>query len=209
MQRRTTRGKKRSAEASPEQQQQPNDDIKATKKVKKQRVAPLWERLTKSRDGKYLTIEGPNNDVKKALRNIGDEAPGVLLDWDVRALNAAVARVNGLAAAAQPALPTWMLTAGAYPITPEGLQHDIAADLAFPGGGLHGNALIAPNTLGEFGSVHAKIGNMMGDPFVIALCAAPNCRPLARIFTIADNKKKTTGEAAPPPQLNHGVRAFD
>ena len=41
----------------------------------------LWERLEKSQDGKELTIVRPNEDVLKALQNIGDEDPAIVLDW--------------------------------------------------------------------------------------------------------------------------------
>ena len=64
------------------------------------------------------------------------------------ALNAATDHVNTMDAGVRPPILTWI--AGAYPITPQILQQGIAADLVLPGGGLHGNTLIAPNTLTEF-----------------------------------------------------------
>ena len=167
----------------------------------------LWERLEKSQDGKELTIVRPNEDVLKALQNIGDEDPAILLDWDISALDAATAHVNAMGAGVQPAIPTWM--AGSYPVSAQALQEGIAAYLAMSGGGREGNSLIAPNTLIQSLSVVSKISSMMSEPFVMAACTPANCRPLARIFAIADGKRNTTGESTPPFPPPHGVRAFE
>jgi hypothetical protein len=180
--------------------------LKATTTSDKERpmtALPLWKSLTRSLDGKYLTIDEPNKDVKKALRFIGHGEPAVILDWDIAALNNAVAHVN----AVRPALPNWIF--GGYPITAEGLQRDIVANIAVPGGGLHGNTLFAPNTMVEFAAVTWKMDGMMPDPFILAMCAPPNCRPLARIFTMADSRNNTTGRATPPPERKFGVRCFE
>ena len=167
----------------------------------------LWERLEKSQDGKELTIVRPNEDVLKALQNIGDEDPAIVLDWDISALNAATAHVNAMGAGVRPAIPTWI--GGSYPVSAQALQEGIAAYLALSGGGREGNSLIAPNTLIQFGTVSSKIGAMMTDPFVVTACTPANCRPLARIFIMADGKRSTTGESAPPPHPHHGVIAFE
>jgi hypothetical protein len=134
---------------------------------------PLWKSLTKSRDGQSLTIDEPNEDVQEALRNIGDEDPAVLLEWEIAALKNAVAHVNTMAVGVQPAVPAW-ITAGGYPITTAGLQRDIAVYITQPGSGLHGNTLVAPNTLDEFGNVWVKIGALIMHPFLVALCTLPN-----------------------------------
>lgn len=82
-------------------------------------------------------IVGPNKGVENALKKIGDEDPAILLDWNIASLNAAVAHVN----ATQPTLPNWS-TQLQYPMTPEGLQEDIAASLALPGGGANRPELV-------------------------------------------------------------------
>jgi hypothetical protein len=182
---------------------------KTSDKDERPTALPLWKSLTKSRDGQSLTIDGPNKDVMEALRKIGHDEPAVMLDWDIAALNNAVAHVNTMAAVGvQPAVPAW-ITGGVYPMTAEGLQRDIAMYIAQPGGGLQGNALVAPNTLSQYANVHMKIAALMLYPFMVALCAPANCRPLARIFDIADHQNKTTGQANPPPPLGYGVRCFE
>jgi hypothetical protein len=58
-----------------------------------------------------------------ALRNIGDEDPAILLDWDIAALNYKMARVNAMDPLDQPDLPNWMMiTEAGYPITTVGLK---------------------------------------------------------------------------------------
>ena len=80
----------------------------------------LWERLEKSQDGKELTIVRPNEDVQKALQNIGEEDPAIILDWDISALNAATAHVNAMGAGVRPAIPTWI--GGSYPVSAQALR---------------------------------------------------------------------------------------
>jgi hypothetical protein len=179
------------------------------KEVKLLSTAPLWKSLAKSRDWQRLTIDEPNRDIQEALGVIGDDNPAIILDCDITALNNAVERVNAMAVEVRPALPNWIPEAS-YPISTECLQEHIASDIShLCGVRLFGNTLVTSNTLIEYWAIGMRIASMMPDPFMVALCAPPNCRPLARIFTIANSRFNTTGRATPPPELNHGVRCFE
>lgn len=105
-----------------------------------------WDRLEITKEGTQLTIEivNPNDAVKAALKNVGQDDPGVLVDWHHAALEAAVQHAN----AAQPPLPAW-LAGIAYPITVDQVKRGIMTTLASSGGGggHHlGLSLLAPNT---------------------------------------------------------------
>lgn len=142
-----------------------------------------------SKDGEELTIHNWSEEVKTALKDIGNDDPAVSLDWNTNKLNAAVAFANQHV----PPLPGWMIGGVAYPIDALQLQSSIIQALANVGGGSVGHSLVAPNTLAQFAMVTYRLRDFMtNDPFMAAICGAANRRPLARIFVHADGKRKAT-----------------
>ena len=157
-------------------------------------------------NNKFATICNPTSKILKALRNVGENDPAVCLDWNIGNINAAVLWANQN----QPALPTWY-NAGGYPITVGTIQDALVTLLAQSGSGHQlGRALLAPNDLEQCTRIKELISllNHM-DPFLLAICGGNRC-PLARVYVLSDDKKKTTGQHMPMlPLQGVGVQAFE
>jgi hypothetical protein len=136
----------------------------------------------------------------KALEHVGEQDPGVFLEWDTSCLVAAVAHAN----ATQPAFPAWMPPGAAYPLHFAQLQQAVVLHLNQFAGGLVGQSLLAPNSLAQCLAIWARMSLMMTDPFMHAICGGAGQFPLARIFVMADNQRQTTGVSM-PPQVPAGV----
>ena len=157
-------------------------------------------------NNKFVTICNPTSKILKALRNVGENDPAVCLDWNVDNVNAAVRWANQN----QPTLPTWY-NAGGYPIAVGTIQDALVTLLARSGSGHQlGRALLAPNDLEQYTRIQVQIArcNHM-DPFLLAICGGNRC-PLARVYVLADAKKKTTGQHMQMlPLQGVGVQAFE
>jgi hypothetical protein len=155
-------------------------------------------------------LEGPNGaghfvlvdlstNVKNVLDKVGDDDPAALLVWDIDHVIEAVLHLNSHAGAGA-VLPPW-LGGSPYPITSAAFMQCIVNRVGAVGGGVIGNALIAPNTYQQYAKVQTLMYAIGQDPVVSTL--PPNVLPLARNFSMGDKKAKTTGEPdpvlAPPP----------
>ena len=143
--------------------------------------------VTPNTDG-TVTLHG--KAAKKALKDVGENDPGVLLTFDPDVVNAAVARAN----VAQPPLAAWMPLGTAYPLTAGQLQRMIVGEISLNAGGLvPGTCLLAPNTLHQSYLVRDRIAYLMTDAFLLAVANAP----LARVHVFADRQHTTTGVPMP------------
>ena len=130
-----------------------------------------------------------------ALSTVGDDDPAALLIWDVDKVHSAVVHLNNAAAAnANATAPVW-LSSGAFPITSNGFMQAIATHLGTQGGGVVGNALIAPNSVQQYANVKTLMFSLGQDPLVSSLPAS--VLPLARNFFMGDRKAQTTGTPDP------------
>ncbi|KAI9015457.1 hypothetical protein DFJ74DRAFT_709395 [Hyaloraphidium curvatum] len=139
---------------------------------------------TRAADGS-VTVRGPA--AERALADVGEQVPAVLLDWDAAHLAAALHHANQ----ARPPLPAWLLPA-AYPITAAQLQYAIVSHVARVAGGRVGSSLLAPNDLGQYTAVSQELGFLNSDPFLLAACGGHGRFPLARVLVFSDNQRKTT-----------------
>lgn len=161
-------------------------------------------------DEDHVEICNPTDAILAAEKNVGDDDPAFCFGWNVDQLNAAVDWANTVGN--QPTLPAWY-TAGAYPITARNIQDGLATILANCGSGtLHGNVLLAPNSLAEYSRIQQKMQQlMMRDAFLRAVCTGAGRCPLARVYVLADGKRPAVGEHMPmlplPPGL--GVQVFE
>lgn len=74
--------------------------------------------------------------------------------------------------------------------------------------------LIVKNDSVQFGCIAQFLTHLMYgvDKYLFRICSQANCRPLAKIFVLADNQEKTTGTAFPLPVLcagGMGVQMFE
>ena len=77
----------------------------------------------------------------------------------------------------------------AYPITARAFQLAIANHAVSVGGGvIRGATLLGRNSLSEFGRIMGRLGAMMFDPFICAVCGGGAPLPLAHIFSVSDRK---------------------
>jgi hypothetical protein len=140
--------------------------------------------------------------VQRVLSTVGLDDPAALLVWDVINVNSAVAHLNN-AAAANPdaAAPAWLGGRGAFPITSSEFVTAVATYVGARGGGVIGNALIAPNTYQQYANVQVFMFFLGQDPLVSSLPAS--VLPLALNFLMCDHMAQTTGTPdpvlAPPP----------
>ena len=140
--------------------------------------------------------------VQRVLSTVGLDDPAVLLVWDVNNVNSAVAHLNN-AAAANPdaAAPAWLGGRGAFPITSSEFVTAVATYVGARGGGVIGNALIAPNSIQQYANVQVSMFFLGQDPLMSTLPA--NVLPLALNFLMCDHMAQTTGTPdpvlAPPP----------
>jgi len=143
--------------------------------------------------------------VQSVLSTVGDDDPAALLMWDVDNVNSAVEHLNN-AAADNATAPVW-LGGGAFPITSSGFMQAIATRVGAQGGGVIGNALIAPNSIAQYAKVQISMFSLGQDPLISTLPAS--VLPLARNFLMCDRKAQTTGTPDPVPvPLAPGVAAI-
>lgn len=165
-----------------------------------------WKELKRSPGS--IEIIDPNEDVREALKAIGQDDPGVLLDWNLDRIAAAAEWAN----ANQPVLPVWF-PGNAYPITAEQLQMGIANALATAGGGQQlGRSLLAPNTDHQSNCIFVRGSYfMLADPFLAAICATADRHPIARLYLLGDGRRPMNGMHHPLPDLpaGYGVELFD
>ena len=142
-----------------------------------------------------VKLESLSSRVQLVLSKVGLDDPAALLMWDVDKVNAAVLYLNAAAAANANAMaPAW-LGGGAFPITPSGFMQAIATRVGAQGGGVIGNALIAPNSYQQYANVKTLMYALGQDPLVSTLPA--NLLPLARNFSMGDRMAKTIGTPDP------------
>ena len=147
--------------------------------------------------GGNVKLESLSPRVQGVLSDVGLDDPAALLMWDVDNVSAAVVHLNNAAAANANAMaPAW-LGGGAFPITPSGFMQAIATRVGAQGGGVIGNALIAPNSYQQYANVKTLMYALGQDPLVSTLPA--HVLPLARNFSMGDHMAQTTG--APDPML--------
>jgi hypothetical protein len=142
-----------------------------------------------------VKLESLSTRVQLVLSNVGHNYPAALLMWNVDNVISAVEHLNN-AAAADSMAPMW-LGGGAFPITPSGFMQAVATRVGAQGGGVIGNALIAPNSYQQYANVMTLMCLLGLDPLVSTLPA--HVLPLARNFSMGDRKARTTG--APDPVL--------
>jgi hypothetical protein len=165
-----------------------------------------------SNDGRTITLTmAPGwEDV---LPQTNDNDPGSLIMWDVdhciatvKAFNIAIAKQAANPNPNEAVPPEWLnMAVGQAGITVAGLQAAVLAhvQVAAGGGGVVGNALIAPNTMEEYCRVRECFLNIGYDPFFKAHAVCP----IGRNYVLADCTKKTTAVASPivPPSAGLGV----
>lgn len=122
-----------------------------------------------------------------------------------------MANINiALAAAGAPAPPppAWLNLGGGGPVTISALKTSILTRVqtSAGGGGVVGNALIAPNDYMQYGRVVTQFNNIGVDPFFIAHAVCP----IGRHYSLADKKAPTTAVADPisAPVPAQGVPVF-
>ena len=122
----------------------------------------------------------------------------------VAAFNAAISNNMG------PAPPNWMNVAAGVPITIPALKTAILAHVQASsggGGGVVGNAMIAPDTMSQYRSVGTQFFLIGIEPFSVnhAVC------PIGRHYVLADRRANTTAVADPIdiPPVALGVGVFN
>ena len=134
----------------------------------------------------------------------GEDDPGCLILWDYDNLAASVPAFNQ--AIAKGAVPPAWLNVGpeAQPITIPGLQASILehVQVAGGGGGVVGNALIAPNdNMQQYSNVKSEFRVLGVEPFFVqhAQC------PIGRHYVLADQGNPSTAVADPIPAPPAGM----
>ena len=143
--------------------------------------------------------------VQRVLSTVGLDNPATLLVWDVDNVNSTVAHLNN-ATADNATAPDW-LGGGAFPITSSGFMQAVTTRVGAQGGGVIGNALIAPNSIAQYAKVQISMFFLGLDPLVSTL--PESVLPLARNFLMCDQQAQTTGTPDPvlvPP--DPGVAAI-
>ena len=136
-----------------------------------------------------------------------DEDPACLIMWDEDNVEATVNAMNAAAAAAGggAAPPVWLnFPAGGGPMTIPHFKQAILTHVqtSCGGGGVIGNALIAPNTLIQYSNVKCLLGGIGFDPFFVANAVCP----IGRHYVIADRQRNTTAVADPIPPPPSGLQ---
>lgn len=153
---------------------------------------------------RVILAEGWEN----VLPHKGEDDPGCLIMWDHDNISATVAAFNA-AMAAGAAPPAWLnVGVGPNPFTVPGLKASILAHVCVTGGGggVVGNALIAPNDFAQYGQVKTIFNNIGFEPFFIQHAECP----IGRHFALADRRANTTAIADPvaAPPVGLGVAVF-
>lgn len=154
------------------------------------------------------------------LPKTDEEDPGNLIMWNHANLTATVQAFNDAIAAGfapnvlqpnapPPHPPAWLTNFPGVPeLSVEGLQNAILRFADYTGGEkIVGNALIAPNSVEEYGLVFGQLLAVGFDPFFRAHVVPP----LGRHYILKDRKNNTTATPSPvqAPPHNLGVRVFE
>ena len=153
---------------------------------------------------RVILAEGWEN----VLPQKGEDDPGSFIMWDDDNIAATVIDFNA-AIVAGAAPPAWLNVAvGANPITIPALKASILAHVRATagGGGVIGNAIIAPNDYTQYGRVTTCLSLIGVEPFFVqhAQC------PIGRHYSLADCRANTTAVADPivAPPNGLGVAVF-
>ena len=144
--------------------------------------------------GDKVVLENLSSAAEKAFKNIGLDDPGVFISWNDEQMQAALVILNNAAVPGQ-LTPPWLGSAP-FPLTLPQLKSAIVTRVGAYGGGVVGNAIIAPNTLLQSFHVREQLCSLSMDPLLATLPAA--VLPLASIYTMADEAAQATGTPAPP-----------
>jgi hypothetical protein len=131
--------------------------------------------------------------------------PGVLIMWDKVNLQATVNSFNAAVGAPGVVAPAFL---GAPPFTVPGLQMHLLQRMQTlgGGGGIVGNALIAPNTVTAYKNVHGVARDLGFDPFIRAHAIVP----IGHCYILADRLQANTAsrDAIVHPPADLGVPLF-
>ncbi len=152
---------------------------------------------------KYYTLDGIKDNVIAFLAESTENDPVVVFNWTADIMQSCVTWANNN----QMALPAWFHAT--YPLNEKVIRVQILNYAAqVTNGKIHQDAIIAPNSLTEFGAIQAKLMALCFDPFIIALCGNNRC-PLATIFVVPDGKRPAQVESTNFPVVPVGaVQAF-
>jgi hypothetical protein len=155
-------------------------------------------------DVKLTAHSGTAKKILDDIKNTPDDNDPDLLfffNWNHAHLAGAVLALNN-ANAPGVALPVWFVPgAASFPITAFQLQHAIlnfVVSRSGTGGVVYSDAVIAPNTIAEFGCMTAHCGLLGLDPFW-AVAGMGQVIPLANAHVVADGKRHTIATPAPVP----------
>ncbi|DAZ92501.1 TPA: hypothetical protein N0F65_012731 [Lagenidium giganteum] len=121
------------------------------------------------------------------MLRISKEEPALVIDWDVEAVGALVARANALVTA--PAVPDWLTTARPPNITTTSLIGDLVRHLAQFGGGHCGRVVLAPNDMGQYTRLVLELSAVEAHPFLqAAIAGAPTGQRIATTYFMLDHQ---------------------
>ncbi len=184
-----------------------NERIKHAKKSKNVKHAKKSKNVKVAAEDAILAIERCDDGTvqltlargwKKVLPKKQEEDPASLILWDddnllatVEAFNAALLNPNG------PAPPKWLNLGDDNQITIPALKAAILAhvQVAGGGGGIVGNAVIAPNTFAQYCRIFVQFHDLGRDAFFVAHAVCP----IGRNYKLADRRNNTTAVADPIP----------
>jgi hypothetical protein len=106
----------------------------------------------------------PTDKYLKQCQKVGENDPGLVLNWEDATVSLFCMNANAAQPPAQ--LQSLWIQTVAGGMTPSSIKADIVAHLALVGGGSYGNALVAPNSLQEYGNVRDRLREVEMDPFV-------------------------------------------
>jgi hypothetical protein len=176
-----------------------------TKKHKAERCAASEAISAMTDNGRGKILLTMADGWETVLPKHGDDDPGVLIMWDYDNLALTVTRFNNAVAGGGIA-PACL---GPHPFTIPGLQMALLTHIQTTGGGggVVGNALIAPNNITQYRNVCTAARDVGFEPFVRAN-AVP---PIGRFYLLADRKVPATAtrDGMIPPPAALGVPLFE
>ena len=129
----------------------------------------------------YLQVCALSPRARTALEAVSEDDPVIVFCWNYPNLRAAVAVLNGAYAAGAAVPAAWI--GGVFPIDEERLMMRILQRVGTFGGGILGNALVAPNSLVQFARVREQMVSLSFDPLLQSLPGP--VFPLANIYTVS------------------------
>jgi hypothetical protein len=150
---------------------------------------------------------------KSVLPQKGEDDPGCLIMWDDFNVDATVIRFNNaIAAGGVPAPPAWLnVPVGGGPITVPHLKAAILTHVQTTGGGggVVGNALIAPNNLNQYGQLTTAFSFIGFEPFFIAHTTCPIGRHYVLAESRASARNTAVADSILAPPVGLGVAVFN